>query len=82
MIHTESTPGTVGTCRLISEGWTKMEAPMMIPATMAVACSRLMGRSSDGRSSGVAKWVSLSCEAALADPVYVKTGSGRRITFF
>src|ERR1051325_12144578 len=35
--HTERTPGILGTCRLISEGCTKIEAPMMMPTTMAVA---------------------------------------------
>src|SRR5271169_253927 len=44
-IQTERTPGTVGTWRLISEGCTKMEAPMMMPTTMAVAWSNPMGRS-------------------------------------
>src|ERR1039457_2518669 len=53
--HTESTPGILGTCRLISEGWTKIEAPMMIPTTIAVAWRRPMGRSSGGRVGGVAK---------------------------
>src|SRR2546423_1194995 len=41
-----STPGTLGTWRLISEGCTKMEAPMVIPTTMVVACSRPLGRAS------------------------------------
>ena len=44
-IQTERTPGTEGTWRLISEGCTKMEAPMMMPTTMAVAWSNPMGRS-------------------------------------
>src|ERR1044071_7142782 len=42
--QTESTPATLGTWRLISEGCTKIEAPMMIPTTMAVACRSEMGR--------------------------------------
>src|SRR5580700_6335013 len=43
-IQTDITPGTLGTCRLISEGCTKIEAPIMIPTTMEVACSNPMGR--------------------------------------
>jgi hypothetical protein len=35
--QTRKTPETEGTRLVISEGWTKMEAPMMIPTTMAVA---------------------------------------------
>src|SRR5450432_352026 len=54
-IHTASTPGTLGTWRLISEGCTKMEAPMMIPTTMAVACKRPMGRRSEEPVSGAGK---------------------------
>src|SRR5689334_7761378 len=43
-IHTLSTPAVLGTCRLISDGCTKIDAPMMIPATMQVACRRPIGR--------------------------------------
>src|SRR5438067_1444554 len=43
-IQTESTPVLLGTLRLISEGCTKMDAPMMIPATMQLACTRPIGR--------------------------------------
>src|SRR5690242_11126313 len=50
--HTESTPGMLGTCRLISDGCTNTDAPMMIPTTMAAACRRPMGRSSAGRCCG------------------------------
>ncbi len=35
-----------GTCPVISDGCTKMEAPMIVPTTMAVACgSRMACRS-------------------------------------
>jgi hypothetical protein len=34
----------LGTCRLISDGCTKIDAPMMIPATMQLACNRPIGR--------------------------------------
>src|SRR5262249_11284902 len=37
-VQTASIPGTVATWRLISEGCTKIEAPMMMPATIATAC--------------------------------------------
>src|ERR1017187_2516605 len=53
--HTERTPPTLGTYRLISEGCTKIEAPMMMPATIAVACSRPMGRSKTGGFPGAVK---------------------------
>ena len=38
-----------GTCPVISDGCTKMEAPMIVPTTMAVACGSRMAC----RSSGV-----------------------------
>ena len=34
---------------MISEGWTKIEAPIMMPATIAVACKRPMGLSKAAR---------------------------------
>src|ERR1044071_1375745 len=43
-IHTLSTPAVLGTWRLISDGCTKIDAPMMIPATMQLACNRPIGR--------------------------------------
>src|ERR1017187_9235830 len=42
--HTERTAETVGTWRLISEGCTKIEAPTIMPTTMAVAWRSQMGR--------------------------------------
>ncbi len=38
-----------GTCPVISDGCTKIEAPMIVPTTMAVACGSRMAC----RSSGV-----------------------------
>src|ERR1039458_8305151 len=61
--HTERTPPTLGTCRLISEGCTKTDAPMMIPTTIAVACSRPIGRSKAGRFPGAVKM--RQCTTAL-----------------
>src|SRR5882762_3781155 len=43
-IQTANTPGTDGTSRAISEGWTKIDAPMMMPTTIAVACPRPIER--------------------------------------
>src|SRR5258706_11108772 len=42
--QTSKIPETLGTRRVISDGWTNIEAPMMIPTTIAVARSRPMGR--------------------------------------
>src|SRR6266850_8555027 len=36
--HTRSMPAKVGTARLTSDGWTKIEEPTMVPTTIAVAC--------------------------------------------
>jgi hypothetical protein len=41
-------PNVVGTCPVISEGCTKIEAPMIVPTTMAVARPGPMARSSLG----------------------------------
>src|ERR1041385_3292937 len=54
-IQTRSAPGTLGTSRLISAGCTKTEAPMMIPTTIAVACSKPMGRCRMGAVPGGSK---------------------------
>src|ERR1017187_4865888 len=64
--HTERTPPTLGTCRLISEGCTKTDAPMMISTTIAVACSRPIGRSKAGRFPGAVKM--RQCTTALEPP--------------
>jgi hypothetical protein len=31
-------PAKLGTARLTSEGWTKIDEPTMVPTTIAVAC--------------------------------------------
>jgi hypothetical protein len=36
--HTSSMPPKLGTTRLTSDGWTKIDAPTIVPTTMAVAC--------------------------------------------
>src|SRR5262245_63778247 len=36
--QTSSMPAKVGTARLTSEGWTKIDEPTMVPTTIAVAC--------------------------------------------
>lgn len=46
--QTSSIPRTSGTCRLISDGCTKIPAPMMIPATIAVARMSPIERTSEG----------------------------------
>src|ERR1035437_1640848 len=48
-IHTTSMPPKVGAARLTSDGWTKIDAPTMVPTTMAVACGRPMERRSAAR---------------------------------
>ncbi len=45
-VHTANTAGMVETWRLTSDGWTKIDAPMMIPTTIAVACTRPIERRS------------------------------------
>src|SRR5215469_4196955 len=64
--QTESTPAKVGTCRLISEGCTKMDAPMMMPTTMALACRSPMGRSRGADLWGEAKGECIRTESTTA----------------
>src|SRR6202035_2271649 len=47
--HTRRMPAKLGTDRLTSDGWTKIEAPTMVPTTMAVACTRPIDRTSTTR---------------------------------
>src|SRR3982751_3417827 len=54
-IHTSSMPPNVGTARLTSDGWTKIDEPTMVPTTIAVACVRPIERAS---FSGTARIVS------------------------
>src|SRR5919197_6305328 len=46
-IQTSSMPVRLGTARLTSEGCTKIDAPTMVPTTIAVACTRPIDRVSD-----------------------------------
>src|SRR3954463_1438989 len=39
-IQTKYTAESDGTAALIADGWTKIDAPMMMPTTRAVACTR------------------------------------------
>ena len=48
-IQASSSPGIDGSAPLISEGWTKMEAPMIVPTTIAVVCERRSVWRSSGR---------------------------------
>src|SRR5215471_19194565 len=43
-IHTSSMPPKLGTARLTSEGWTKIDEPTIVPTTMAVAWTRPIDR--------------------------------------
>src|SRR5919198_5444275 len=43
-IHTSSVPATVGTARLTSDGCTKIDAPTIVPTTIAVAWVRPIER--------------------------------------
>src|SRR5262245_65630787 len=45
-IHTSSIPLKLGTARLTSDGWTKIDAPTIVPTTIAVACVRPIDRAS------------------------------------
>src|SRR5262245_13116137 len=42
--QTSSIPPNDGTARLTSDGCTKIDAPMMVPTTIAVACGRPIER--------------------------------------
>ena len=42
----------VGTSRVISEGCTKIDVPMIVPMTIAVACGRPIARVSWGVAAG------------------------------
>lgn len=42
--HTSNAPTTDGTCPVTSDGWTKIDAPMIVPTTMAVAWGWRMAR--------------------------------------
>src|SRR6185503_8641144 len=46
-IQTSSMPLKLGTARLTSDGWTKIDEPTMVPTTIAVACVRPIDRASD-----------------------------------
>ena len=46
-IQTSSMPPKLGTARLTSDGWTKIDEPTMVPTTIAVACVRPIERASD-----------------------------------
>src|SRR5438034_5847098 len=46
--HTSSMPPKLGTARLTSDGWTKIDAPMIVPTTIAVACRSPIERVSAG----------------------------------
>ncbi|MEE9246108.1 MAG: hypothetical protein V3U63_07885, partial [Gemmatimonadota bacterium] len=46
--HTRNTAVFEGTWALITEGWTNIEAPMIVPTTMAVALVSPMERLSSG----------------------------------
>src|SRR6185503_10131176 len=54
-IHTSSMPPKLGTARLTSDGWTKIDEPTIVPTTIAVACVSPMERAS---FSGTARIVS------------------------
>src|SRR5437867_7624042 len=45
--HTRSMPTKVGTARLTSDGWTKIDEPTIVPTTIAVACVRPIERVSE-----------------------------------
>src|SRR5215203_4801021 len=45
--HTSRIPAKLGTARLTSDGWTKIEEPTIVPTTIAVACVRPIERASD-----------------------------------
>ena len=44
--HTSSMPLKLGTARLTSDGWTKIDEPTMVPTTIAVACVSPIERAS------------------------------------
>src|SRR5215510_5197702 len=50
-IHTAYTPPTVGIAPVISDGCTKIDAPMMMPTTSAVACRGVIDRESMARET-------------------------------
>src|SRR5690349_6701187 len=49
--QTANTPPTVGTAPVMTDGCTKIDAPMMMPTTSAVACNCVMDRESMGAES-------------------------------
>src|SRR5215212_7179013 len=46
--HTSSMPAKLGTARLTSDGCTKIDAPTIVPTTIAVACVSPIDRASLG----------------------------------
>src|SRR5207248_11358156 len=48
--HTSSMPPRPGTARLTSDGWTKIDAPTIVPTTIAVAWGSPIDRVSAGMS--------------------------------
>src|SRR5215213_3963256 len=49
-VHTSRTPPMDGTAPDTRDGCTKIEAPMMVPTTMAVARPRPMARTNSGKA--------------------------------
>src|SRR5438445_4045733 len=45
-IQTRSMPLKLGTARLTSDGWTKIDEPTIVPTTIAVACVKPIVRAS------------------------------------
>ncbi len=51
----------VGTSRVISDGCTKIDVPMIVPTTMAVACVSPIARVSCGPAAGVGVDMTAEC---------------------
>src|SRR5919204_11750 len=52
-IHTSSMPAKLGTARLTSDGWTKMDAPTIVPTTIAIASVRPIERVNECNARGL-----------------------------
>src|SRR5438477_7562015 len=72
-IQTSSMPPKLGTARLTSDGWTKIDEPTIVPTTIAVACVNPIVRASfavtprivSPRCQMGVRWVSDGCQMGV-----------------
>src|SRR5256885_10674495 len=85
-IQTSSMPLKLGTARLTSDGWTKIDEPTIVPTTIAVACVTPIVRASfavtprivSPRCQMGVRWVSDGCQTPLRHQTQTLSADRRR----